>query len=100
MMYRFSPLALAGLVALAVLLPPRSKLRNPTILLLLFVVGFLLFLSLASKKLDRYALPVFPALDLLAGPRPLDAGPLDAPGGGAPPTRSEPLRAGAARSAS
>jgi 4-amino-4-deoxy-L-arabinose transferase-like glycosyltransferase len=49
-----------------VLLPPRST-RNSCILLLLFVVGFLLFLTLPSKKLDRYALPVFPALDLLAG---------------------------------
>jgi hypothetical protein len=65
-MFRLSPLAVAGLVALGVLLPPRS-LRRPTFLLLLFVVGFVLFLSLASKKLDRYSLPIFPSLDLLAG---------------------------------
>jgi 4-amino-4-deoxy-L-arabinose transferase-like glycosyltransferase len=64
--YRMSPLALAGLVAVGVLLPPRSKLR-PTLLLLLLAFGFLLFLSLAGKKLDRYTLPAFPALDLLAG---------------------------------
>ena len=66
MMFRLSPLALAGLVSLGVLLPPRS-LKLPTLLLLLFVVGFVLFLSLAGKKLDRYTLPAFPALDLLAG---------------------------------
>jgi 4-amino-4-deoxy-L-arabinose transferase-like glycosyltransferase len=65
-MYRLSPLALAGLVSVGVLLPPRS-LKRPTLLLLFFIVGFMLFLSLASKKLDRYAIPAFPALDLLAG---------------------------------
>jgi 4-amino-4-deoxy-L-arabinose transferase-like glycosyltransferase len=66
MMFRLSPLALAGLVSLGVLLPPRSE-KRPTLLLLLFVVGFVLFLSLASKKLDRYMVPAFPSLDLLAG---------------------------------
>jgi 4-amino-4-deoxy-L-arabinose transferase-like glycosyltransferase len=66
LMYRLSPLTLAGLVALLVLLPPRS-LTRPTALLLLFACGFVLFLSLAGKKLDRYLLPAFPALDLLAG---------------------------------
>jgi hypothetical protein len=65
-MYRLSPLALAGLVALGVLLPPRG-LKYPTILLLLFIVGFLSFLSVAGKKLDRYTIPAFPAFDLLAG---------------------------------
>jgi hypothetical protein len=63
---RLAPLTLVGLVALAVLLPPR-RLRTPAILLLVFVVGFLLFLTPLSKKLDRYALPVFPALGLMAG---------------------------------
>lgn len=65
-MFRLSPLALAGLIAVGVLLPPRS-LKRPTLLLLLFIFGFLAFLSLAGKKLDRYTLPAFPALDLLAG---------------------------------
>ena len=65
-MFRLSPLALAGLVSLGVLLPPAS-LKRPTTLLLLVVGGFVLFLSLAGKKLDRYTLPAFPALDLLAG---------------------------------
>jgi 4-amino-4-deoxy-L-arabinose transferase-like glycosyltransferase len=64
--FRLSPLALAGLVALGVLLPSRPLVR-PTLLLLLFVCGFILFLSLAGKKLDRYTLPAFPSLDLLAG---------------------------------
>jgi hypothetical protein len=65
-MFRVSPLALAGLVSLGVLLPPRSHVRQ-TYLLLICAVGFILFISLAGKKLDRYTLPVFPALDLMAG---------------------------------
>lgn len=65
-LFRISPLALAGLVALGVLLPT-TPLRKPTYLLLIFVFGFILFLSLAGKKLDRYTLPAFPSLDLLAG---------------------------------
>jgi 4-amino-4-deoxy-L-arabinose transferase-like glycosyltransferase len=36
------------------------------LLLALFVVGFCVALSLSPKKFDRYALPVFPALDVLA----------------------------------
>ncbi|MCC7370057.1 MAG: glycosyltransferase family 39 protein [Chloroflexi bacterium] len=65
-MFRISPLALAGMIALAVLLPPAEK-RRPTLLLLLTGIGFILFISLAGKKLDRYTLPIFPSLDLLAG---------------------------------
>lgn len=65
-MFRLSPLVLGGLVALAVLLPPRA-LKRPTILLLVLLFGFIAFLSLAGKKLDRYTLPAFPAMGLLAG---------------------------------
>lgn len=36
------------------------------LLLGLFVVGFCVALSMSPKKFDRYALPVFPALDVLA----------------------------------
>lgn len=64
--FRLTPLVLAGLAVLAIYLPPRS-LRVPTLLLVLFSAGFILLLTVPSKKLDRYALPVFPALDLLAG---------------------------------
>ncbi|MGE3271433.1 MAG: glycosyltransferase family 39 protein, partial [Chloroflexota bacterium] len=65
-LFRLSPLALAGLVALGVLLPP-PKLRRQSLLLTFLVIGFIMFLSLAGKKLDRYTLPAFPGLDLLAG---------------------------------
>jgi 4-amino-4-deoxy-L-arabinose transferase-like glycosyltransferase len=47
---------------------PRSKIqyRVPLALLNLFVLLFVLMLTLAAKKFDRYALPIFPALDILA----------------------------------
>ena len=35
--------------------------------LLLYVVTFTLFMGVGSKKFDRYLLPVFPVIDLLAG---------------------------------
>jgi hypothetical protein len=54
------------MLVLGVVLPPRS-LRAPTLLLVLFVFSFVLFLTVPSKKLDRYVLPVFPALDFLGG---------------------------------
>jgi 4-amino-4-deoxy-L-arabinose transferase-like glycosyltransferase len=57
---------MAGLVALTVVLPPPAR-RRQAYLVLGFVAGFLLFVTLASKKLDRYALPIFPSLALLAG---------------------------------
>jgi 4-amino-4-deoxy-L-arabinose transferase-like glycosyltransferase len=66
MVFRLTPLMLAGVVILAIYLPPRSR-RVPTLLLVLFIIGFMLLLTAPSKKLDRYALPVFPPLALLSG---------------------------------
>ncbi|MCB0127804.1 MAG: hypothetical protein KDE58_36315, partial [Caldilineaceae bacterium] len=40
---------------------------QPSLLLVLFVIGFWLLMNLGAKKFDRYLLPVYPALDLLAG---------------------------------
>ncbi|RME79138.1 MAG: phospholipid carrier-dependent glycosyltransferase [Chloroflexi bacterium] len=45
--------------------PPESRL-NPVVLLWLFVISLLLFGDLSPKKQDRYLLPLFPFLDLLA----------------------------------
>ena len=65
-MFRLAPAVMAGLIALTVVLPPASR-RRQACLLIGFIAGFLLFVTLASKKLDRYALPMFPSLALLAG---------------------------------
>ena len=64
-MFRLAPAVMAGLVALTVVLPSPAQ-RRQAYLLLGYVAGFLFFVTLASKKLDRYALPIFPSLALLA----------------------------------
>ncbi len=63
--FRLTPLALLGLTLLAIFLPP-PHLRRQTVLLVDLALGFLVFLTIASKKLDRYALPLFPSLSILA----------------------------------
>ena len=64
--FRLTPLALVGLLSLVALSRP-APLPRQALLLVGFVLGFGLFITLASKKLDRYALPLFPSLDILAG---------------------------------
>jgi 4-amino-4-deoxy-L-arabinose transferase-like glycosyltransferase len=69
---RLTPAALIGLVALAVLpwwtrsglSPAQSQI---VIALVGYVFGFGLMVTFAQKKFDRYLLPAFPMLDLLAG---------------------------------
>jgi hypothetical protein len=69
--FRLTPLAALGLLALLALGRPLRRLlagRWPaTIGLALYALGFLLFVTVAPKKFDRYALPLIPALQLLAG---------------------------------
>ena len=71
--WRVTPITLAGLVALIIslLLPQRFPLsrqqRLTTLYLGLFVLLFTVFMSVGAKKFDRYLLPVFAPLDLLAG---------------------------------
>ncbi len=66
--FRLSPVVLVGsLLALWRIGRRRFGPRAPVILmLLLWVPLFLAGVSLAAKKFDRYALPVFPALALVA----------------------------------
>ena len=65
--FRLGPIASIGLLALA--LPQRSRPRwgVPVAWLLVYVVLFVLMLSLGAKKLDRYLLPAILVLDLVAG---------------------------------
>ncbi|MFN8635782.1 MAG: hypothetical protein U0893_18190 [Chloroflexota bacterium] len=63
---RFSPLVALGL-ALLTLPAPRAEPRFVSRWLLTYVVLFVLLMTLASKKFDRYMLPALMVLDLVAG---------------------------------
>ena len=68
---RLTPWTLAGLVAALVgtVVELRRTPRHvhwPLTLLAVFVALFSAMMSIAAKKFDRYALPIFPALDIIA----------------------------------
>jgi hypothetical protein len=65
--FRLAPLTVLGLVLLALCWRRlRSEDRLPTLSLVGYALGFLLMMTLGAKKLDRYVLPLFPALGVLA----------------------------------
>jgi 4-amino-4-deoxy-L-arabinose transferase-like glycosyltransferase len=67
--FRLSPLVLAGLIAGVVWVARSGNdagRRFGVGVLLAYSVLFGLFMSLGAKKFDRYLLPVFPALDIVA----------------------------------
>ncbi len=72
-LWRTTPLVLLGLAAaIAVAVARAAPLdkyttRFTVASLVLYAVGFTLFMSLGAKKFDRYLLPVYPALALVAG---------------------------------
>lgn len=69
--FRLTPATMLGLVLLAVGLAPFAR-RAPrgwgqyVAILLTFCVLFVLMMSLAPKKFDRYLLPIFPTVEILA----------------------------------
>ncbi len=67
---RTTPVTLVGLLlALALAVPrrgPAASGRHTVWALWAFVLWFGLILSLGGKKFDRYLLPIFPVVDLLA----------------------------------
>jgi 4-amino-4-deoxy-L-arabinose transferase-like glycosyltransferase len=71
--FRLTPVTLSGVVfSLFPLLTgrrsrPTDGQRAILASLWTFVIGFTAFITIGAKKFDRYLLPVFPALDLLAG---------------------------------
>jgi 4-amino-4-deoxy-L-arabinose transferase-like glycosyltransferase len=70
LLFRATPLMLLGLALLAYfMVRRRNQLAScwPALLLAGYVAGFGLMMTLGEKKFDRYELPVFPVLDLLAG---------------------------------
>jgi hypothetical protein len=72
-LWRTTPIVLLGLVMAGIgLLIPGSRLiestqRRPLTLLFLFTATFTLFMTLGAKKFDRYLLPIYLPLDLIAG---------------------------------
>ncbi|MFN2199583.1 MAG: ArnT family glycosyltransferase [Caldilineaceae bacterium] len=72
-LWRTTPVVLLGLlisVVGAVLHAEpfdRRWIRFSTIGLMLYAVGYLCFMTLGAKKFDRYLLPIYPALALVAG---------------------------------
>jgi hypothetical protein len=72
-LWRASPITLIGLLAVVVgFVAPRTRLvtpvlRGPILGLGLFAVMFMLFMSLGDKKFDRYVLPSYLPLDVVAG---------------------------------
>jgi hypothetical protein len=68
---RTTPLTLAGLLLLPlawwyIRRQGDTRARHSLLLLVVFVLLFVLAMSLFPKKLNRYLVPVFPALDILA----------------------------------
>jgi 4-amino-4-deoxy-L-arabinose transferase-like glycosyltransferase len=67
-LFRLSPFATLGLVLAAALTgKAAAETRQRAGWLLLFALGFGLMMTLGPKKFDRYLLPAFPALVILAG---------------------------------
>lgn len=64
--FRLTPLTGLGLLAALPLLTRRGPHRTLLLVLLGYVVLFVLALTVGAKKFDRYLLPAFPVLDLVA----------------------------------
>jgi hypothetical protein len=65
-LFRSTPLTWLGLFGLA-LTRPRGLAGRACVGLLIFVVAFSCAMTIAAKNFDRYLLPIFPVVDLMAG---------------------------------
>ncbi len=79
-LYRTSPLVMLGLVSTLIFSFKRSKVGQTSvcpatkldkitsylILILLFILGYSLMMTVVAKKQERYLLPIYPWLDLIA----------------------------------
>jgi hypothetical protein len=69
LLLRTTPITLAGVLLLPFVWrrdPELAPVRRDLLVLVVFIVLFLAAMTLFPKKLNRYAVPVFPALDVLA----------------------------------
>ena len=64
--FRTTPLVMLGLIPSALLIKKGRGQRTALIELLAFGVLFAVFMTFGAKKFDRYILPIFPALDIVA----------------------------------
>ncbi|MFW9998408.1 MAG: ArnT family glycosyltransferase, partial [Candidatus Odinarchaeota archaeon] len=78
LLFRITPLTLIGVIIAVVMLASTFKCRWPvrdeagwqwlgTVWLLVYALLFVVMMTLGAKKYDRYLMPIFPALDLVAG---------------------------------
>jgi hypothetical protein len=69
LLFRLSPVAWVGIIASGIWLVDgreRSMPRLDLVVLWLYSLFFAVFMSLGAKKLDRYLLPIFPGLGIVA----------------------------------
>lgn len=72
-LWRATPVTLVGLAVIVIaLILPRTKLippanRGPLAMLVVFALLFTIAMGFGAKKFDRYLLPAYPPLDLVAG---------------------------------
>jgi len=66
LLFRLTPLTLIGLGVSLTSLVRSTRQRGNRVLLWIYIVLFVLFITLSPKKQDRYLLPVFPALNILS----------------------------------
>jgi 4-amino-4-deoxy-L-arabinose transferase-like glycosyltransferase len=66
LLFRVTPLTLIGLGVSLNSLVRSTRQRGNRVLLWIYIVLFVLFITLSPKKQDRYLLPIFPALSILA----------------------------------
>mgnify|MGYP000919707592 CR=1 FL=1 len=67
LLFRLAPATLVGVVLAGVLWRRLASSHRQTVLLALYSLGFMAMMTIGPKKFDRYLLPVFPMLGLLAG---------------------------------
>lgn len=72
-LWRTTPIVVLGLVVFLLTvvfnwgMMGQKKVRQLALFLLLLALGFMLFMHMGAKKFDRYAVPAFLPLDILAG---------------------------------
>jgi len=64
--FRTTPLTWLGVLAAIAVVVRRPRRRRPVLALLAFALLYVLPLIVSAKKFERYALPVYPALDIVA----------------------------------